>query len=123
MLDEVVTDFIQAISCEATRVAHHAGRQKVKFDDFQFAMRRNPRFMGKIQETFDKKKAIESARKGFDVDEQLVIRDAENEERHQVPKDGPPRGTKRARPVEEELDEADDDLDAEADIGTAAKKR
>ena len=121
VLDEMVTDFIQAISCEATRVAHHAGRQKVKFDDFQFAMRRNPRFMGKIQETFDKKKAIESARKGFDVDEQLVMRDAENDEK-QITKDGP-RGSKRQRAEEEELDEGDDDLDADADIGTAAKKR
>ncbi len=121
VLDEIVTDFMQGISFEATRVAHHAGRQKVKFDDFQFAMRKNPRFMGKIQETFEKKKTIENLRKGFDVDEQMVMRDAETDEKH-VDKDAP-RGTKRARPAEEELGEGDDDLDAEADIGTASKKR
>ncbi|KAK3988164.1 transcription initiation factor IID, 18kD subunit-domain-containing protein [Cladorrhinum sp. PSN332] len=80
VLDEVLTDFIQGVSFEATRAAHHAGRQKVKFEDFEFAMRRNPRFMGKIQEVFEKKKEIEAARKNFNIEDQLT-KDTEKEEK------------------------------------------
>ncbi|KAM7217169.1 Transcription initiation factor IID, 18kD subunit domain containing protein, partial [Rhypophila decipiens] len=72
VLDEIATDFIQGISFEATRAAHHAGRQKVKFEDFEFAMRRNPAYMGKIQEVFEKKKEIENARKNFSIEDQLA---------------------------------------------------
>ncbi|VBB83647.1 Putative Transcription initiation factor TFIID subunit 13 [Podospora comata] len=83
LLDEVLTDFIQGVSFEATRAAHHAGRQKVKFEDFEFAMRRNPRFMGKIQEVFEKKKEIEAARKNFNIEDQWM-KDAEREEKEKA---------------------------------------
>jgi transcription initiation factor TFIID subunit 13 len=117
------------VSFEATRAAHHAGRQKVKFEDFEFAMRRNPRFMGKIQEVFEKKKEIEAARKNFNIDDQLM-KDADREEKQaekQADKSSQAGkgGTKRtARQVEEEeLDEGDDDLDVDGEIGPAPKKR
>ncbi|CCC13934.1 hypothetical protein SMACR_08443 [Sordaria macrospora] len=162
VLDELITDFIQGVGFEATRAAHHAGRQKVKFEDFEFAMRRNPRFMGKIQEVFEKKKEIEAARKNFNIEDQLM-KDADKEEKEKEKKGdkgdkekggdkdkgekgekggkeggdkakGPGSsvsgsGTKRKRQQQsdmledEELDELDDDLDAEADIGTASKRR
>ena len=152
MLDELITDFIQGVGFEATRAAHHAGRQKVKFEDFEFAMRRNPRFMGKIQEVFEKKKEIEAARKNFNIEDQLMKdADKEEKEKEKTGKGGDKdkgggekgdksgekggggekkgAGTKRKRQQQsdmledEELDELDDDLDAEADIGTASKKR
>lgn len=129
VLDEVVTDFIQGVSFEATRAAHHAGRQKVKFEDFEFAMRRNPRFMGKIQEVFEKKKEIEAARKNFNYEDQFV-KDAGREEKQaekQTEKGSAAgsRGTKRSRQMvgEEDLDDMDDDLDVDADVGTAPKRR
>jgi transcription initiation factor TFIID subunit 13 len=119
VLDEMVTDFIQSVSFDATRAAHHSGRQKVKFEDFEFAMRRNSRFVGKIHETFEKKKDIESAKKIFD--ESVMMRDTDRDEK-QAEK-ATMRGTKRPRPAEEELGGGDDDVDAEADIGTAPKRR
>ncbi|KAK1774859.1 transcription initiation factor IID, 18kD subunit-domain-containing protein [Copromyces sp. CBS 386.78] len=136
VLDELITDFIQGVGFEATRAAHHAGRQKVKFEDFEFAMRRNPRFMGKIQEVFEKKKEIEAARKNFNIEDQLM-KDADKEEKEKEKKggdkgdkggkDGGDKGRKRQQQSDmledEELDELDDDLEAEADIGTAAKRR
>ncbi|EGO57029.1 hypothetical protein NEUTE1DRAFT_84688 [Neurospora tetrasperma FGSC 2508] len=167
VLDELITDFIQGVGFEATRAAHHAGRQKVKFEDFEFAMRRNPRFMGKIQEVFEKKKEIEAARKNFNIEDQLM-KDADKEEKEKEKKGtdkgdkekgekekekgekggekggekekgpgstvsgsgsglGSGGGTKRKRQQsvleDEELDELDDDLEAEADIGTATKRR
>ncbi|KAK1826334.1 transcription initiation factor IID, 18kD subunit-domain-containing protein [Podospora conica] len=125
VLDEVLTDFIQGVSFEATRAAHHAGRQKVKFEDFEFAMRRNPRFMGKIQEVFEKKKEIEAARKILNVEDQLM-KDADREEKKAEKKGSAAgsRGRKRSRQMvgEEDLDEGDDDLDVDADVGTAPKR-
>lgn len=123
VLDEIVTDFIQGVSFEATRAAHHAGRQKVKFEDFEFAMRRNPKFMGKIQEVFEKKKEIEAARKNFNFEDQL-FKDADKEEKIAEKKESQAesRGPKK-RAREEELDEGDDDIDVDADVGAVLKKR
>ncbi|KAK3944533.1 transcription initiation factor TFIID subunit 13 [Diplogelasinospora grovesii] len=145
VLDEIVTDFIQGVSFEATRAAHHAGRQKVKFEDFEFAIRRNPRFVGKIQEVFEKKKDIDSARKVLDIEAQLMkdanaeAKDIEKDEKKSSKKDknrdrdrddggggsgstvsGATRGTKRQRVEElneEELDEGDDDPELLAELG------
>ncbi|KAK3314734.1 transcription initiation factor IID [Apodospora peruviana] len=153
VLDEIATDFIQGVAFEATRAAHHAGRQKVKFEDFEFAMRRNPRYMGKIQEVFEKKREIENARKNFSIEDQIVRDEknaekvaeklAEKAERRQSKKrnaeDMLTKGEEREDVVRREsregleggvegrgdnelLDEADDDPDAEADIGTASQQ-
>lgn len=126
VLDEILTEFIQGVSFEATRAAQHAGRQKVKFEDFEFAMRRNPFYMGKIQEVFEKKKEIEAARKNFSIEDQLM-KDADKEEkaaekeREKAARKGGARS--QARAAEEELDEGDDDAEADADVGSMAKKR
>ncbi|KAK4122847.1 hypothetical protein N657DRAFT_646604 [Parathielavia appendiculata] len=120
---------MSGVSFEATRAAQHAGRQKVKFEDFEFAMRRNPHYMGKIQEMFEKKKEIEAARKGFNIEDQLM-KDADKEEKA-AEKDREKGASKRGRKAlssqmqvgEEDLDEADDDLDMEMDEGSAARRR
>ncbi|KAL2131472.1 hypothetical protein VTI74DRAFT_4983 [Chaetomium olivicolor] len=117
VLDEILTEFIQGVSFEATRAAQHAGRQKVKFEDFEFAMRRNPFYMGKIQEVFEKKKEIEAARKGFSIEDQLM-KDADKEEKA-AEKEREKGSGKRGRPKavaarqigEEDLEGEEDDLD------------
>jgi transcription initiation factor TFIID subunit 13 len=128
VLDEILTEFIQGVSFEATRAAQHAGRQKVKFEDFEFAMRRNPTYMGKIQEVFEKKKEIEAARKNFSIEDQLM-KDADKEEKA-AEKDkekgvggGGKRGRKSASASqllvgEEDLEDGDDDLE---EVGSAGK--
>jgi transcription initiation factor TFIID subunit 13 len=128
VLDEILTEFIQGVSFEATRAAQHAGRQKVKFEDFEFAMRRNPCYMGKIQEVFEKKKEIEAARKNFSIEDQLM-KDADKEEKAAEKKAARKAGknvaqTPQVRAVEEELlDEGDDDAEAEMDVGSGFKRR
>lgn len=125
VLDEILTEFIQGVSFEATRAAQHAGRQKVKFEDFEFAMRRNPCYMGKIQEVFEKKKEIEAARKNFSIEDQLM-KDADKEEKSAEKKAGKKAGKKgAAAAVEEEelLDEGDDDLEGDADVASAIRRR
>ncbi|KAK3304057.1 transcription initiation factor IID, 18kD subunit-domain-containing protein [Chaetomium strumarium] len=118
VLDEIVTEFIQNVSFEAMRVANHAGRQKVKFEDFEFAMRRNPVYMGKIQETFEKKREIEAARKNFSIEDQLM-KDADKEEKAAEKERGKGAEGKRGRKSvssqmqigEDDLDDVDDDLE------------
>ncbi|KAK4133084.1 hypothetical protein BT67DRAFT_443025 [Trichocladium antarcticum] len=125
VLDEVLTEFIQGVSFEATRAAQHAGRQKVKFEDFEFAMRRNPCYMGKIQEVFEKKKEIEAARKNFSIEDQLM-KDADKEEKAAEKKAARKagKGQARAKAVEEELlGEGDDDAEAEMDVGSGFRRR
>lgn len=117
MLDEVVTEFIQGISFEATRVAQLAGRQKVKYEDFEFAMRRNPTFLGKVQDNFERKKEVDQAKKLFNEDE--FGADAAGEggpsKRGRKPKNKTEDGTQPngAEAADEELGEADDDIEAE----------
>ncbi|KAK4034118.1 transcription initiation factor IID, 18kD subunit-domain-containing protein [Parachaetomium inaequale] len=128
VLDEILTEFIQGVSFEATRAAQHAGRQKVKFEDFEFAMRRNPDYMGKIQEMFEKKKEIEAARKGFNIEDQLM-KDADKEEKA-AEKDRDKGVSKRGRKAmarmqigEEDLEDGDDDLEMELLDGGSAGRR
>jgi transcription initiation factor TFIID subunit 13 len=124
VLDEMVTDFIQGLSFEAVRAAQYAGRQKVKFEDFEFAMRKNPSFLGKVQETFQRKAEIDAARKTIDANDDQIIRDAEKAEKAAAKAAAAAAAAGRGRPSknvlaaqkdEEELGEEDDDADAEAD--------
>ncbi|KAK1765529.1 transcription initiation factor IID, 18kD subunit-domain-containing protein [Phialemonium atrogriseum] len=117
VLDEITTDFIQGVSFEATRAAQHAGRQKLKFEDFEFAMRKNSLYMGKVQEVFEKKREIERARNIIN-DEDQILRDANRAEKVALRSERRAAKTAQAR-QEEELGEADDDADAEAEtLGT-----
>lgn len=108
-LDEVVTDFMQSIAFEAARAAHYSGRQKIKYEDFEFAFRKNPAYLGKVQEVFEKQKEIKKARELIKDGEDDIMKDAADEEKRRE-KVAP--GDSRA---DEELGEADDDADAEAD--------
>ncbi|KAG6021962.1 hypothetical protein E4U41_002353 [Claviceps citrina] len=128
VLDEILTDFMQSIAFEATRAAHYSGRQKIKYEDFEFAFRRNPAFLGKVQEVFEKQREIKKAREILRDGEDEIMRDAAEEEKRRekdglsVVGPGPgPRPRAAAKRLEEELGEADDDAEAEADA--LGKKR
>lgn len=119
VLDEILTDFMQSIAFEAARGAHYSGRQKIKYEDFEFAFRKNPAYLGKVQEVFEKQKEIKKAREILRDGEDDVMKEAVEEEKRKAKADGsaalavPARA--RAVAADEELGEADDDLDAEAD--------
>lgn len=125
VLDEILTDFVQGVAFEANRAAHHAGRQKIKAEDFQFAFRKNPAFLGKIQEVLEKKADIDSARKIFKDTEQEFSKEVlekvvGEDEGREGSKSGKGTGRGRGRPkkavAEEVLGEGDDDAEAEADV-------
>ncbi|KAH7367310.1 transcription initiation factor IID, 18kD subunit-domain-containing protein [Plectosphaerella cucumerina] len=73
VLDEIVTEFIQGAAFEAARNASYAGRQKIKWEDFEFAFRKNPAFLGKVQEVFQKKNEIDTAKKIFTKDDEATL--------------------------------------------------
>lgn len=114
---------MQSIAFEAARAAQYSGRQKIKYEDFEFAFRKNPAFLGKVQEVFEKQKEIKKAREILRDAEDDIMKDAAEEEKKRDKADGmggggaPAAGGSGSRPVnkEEELGEADDDADAEAD--------
>ncbi|GAB0133826.1 hypothetical protein EsDP_00002220 [Epichloe bromicola] len=128
VLDEILTDFMQSIAFEATRAAHYSGRQKIKYEDFEFAFRKNPAFLGKVQEVFEKQKEIKKAREILRDGEDEIMKDAADEEKKKekegvagaVAGAGAGAGA-TAKRAEEELGEADDDAEAEADA--LGKKR
>ena len=74
VLDELLTDFITELCFEAHRSAQLAGRQKIKPDDIKFACRKNPEYLGKINETFNKKSEIEQARKLVDQNDDKITK-------------------------------------------------
>lgn len=127
VLDEILTEFIQGVSFEAARVAQLAGRQKVKYEDFQFAMRKNPVFLGKAAENKELREILEKQRKTF-TEEQFMTDDSTPGGGTAAGGSGPGRGRKRAAPTgdgeptnsqangstnggldEEELGDADDE--------------
>lgn len=52
VLDEITTDFIIETCHAASAAATYAGRQKVKNEDFLFAIRKNETMLGRTQELF-----------------------------------------------------------------------
>lgn len=108
-------------------MAQMAGRQKVKYEDFQFAMRKNPVFLGKAAENKELREILEKQRKTF-TEEQFMTDDptpgggtaaggsASGKGRKRnaptgdaEPTNGQANGGANGAMDEEELGEADDD--------------
>ncbi|GFP54076.1 hypothetical protein ACSS6W_001732 [Trichoderma asperelloides] len=115
VLDEILTDFMQSIAFEANRAANYSGRQKIKYEDFEFAFRKNPSFLGKVQEVFEKQKEIKKAREILRDGEDEIMKDAAEEEKKKEKDKEKEKEKPKANRAEEELGEADDDAEAEAD--------
>ncbi|KAI2617456.1 TFIID-18kDa-domain-containing protein [Hypoxylon sp. NC1633] len=75
LMDAITTEFLEGICFEASRAAQLAGRQKLKFDDFEFALHRNPRYLGRVRVMMEKRKRINLLRKTFTQEDDTVIKD------------------------------------------------
>lgn len=118
VLDEILTDFMQSIAFEAARAAHYSGRQKIKYSDFEFSFRKNPMYLGKLQEVFEKQDEIKKIRALVKDNDGDIMKEALEEEKR-VEKEK--RGKGSVAKGEEELGEGDDD--AEAEVDALGKKR
>jgi transcription initiation factor TFIID subunit 13 len=72
VLDEIVTDFILEMCHEAAAYASYARRQKIKVDDFRFALRHDPHKLGRVQQLLQMDRELKDARKIFDHDDDQV---------------------------------------------------
>lgn len=113
VMDEILTEFVEGICFEASRHATVAGRQKLKFDDFEYALRRQPEYLGKIRAMFDKRKEIKEMRKAFQPDDDAVMKE-QNEQNKKK------RGPGAPADAEEELLIDDDD---DPDIADAIRNK
>ncbi|KAI1388481.1 TFIID-18kDa-domain-containing protein [Hypoxylon trugodes] len=75
VLDEIVTEFLEGVCFEASRHAQVAGRQKLKFDDFEFALRRNPQYLGRVKSMIEKRQRIKEMRKTFDQEDDALAKE------------------------------------------------
>ncbi|KAI2718461.1 hypothetical protein DTO013E5_8119 [Penicillium roqueforti] len=76
VLDEIVTDFVLELCHGAAQVAHHARRQKIKVEDFRFALRRDQNKLGRVQELLRMERELKEARKAFDQNDDQVAKEA-----------------------------------------------
>lgn len=63
VLDEIVTDFVIETCHTAARSATYSNRQKIKVDDFKFAVRRSDAMLGRLQERAAVAAQIEKSRR------------------------------------------------------------
>ena len=69
ILDEITTDYILETCHTAAKSAEVSGRQKIKVDDFKFAIRKDEVATGRVKELFQMEKHLKESRKQFDTDE------------------------------------------------------
>lgn len=72
VLDEIVTDFILEMCHGAAQYASYSRRQKIKVDDFRFALRRDPNKLGRVQELLRMERELKEARKAFDQNDDQI---------------------------------------------------
>ncbi|KAE8136199.1 putative transcription initiation factor TFIID subunit 13 [Aspergillus pseudotamarii] len=82
VLDEIVTDFVLEMCHGAAQYAAYSRRQKIKVDDFRFALRRDPNKLGRVQELLRMERELKEARKAFDQNDDQVgnLKDASKKE-------------------------------------------
>ncbi|CAN6664228.1 transcription initiation factor TFIID subunit 13 [Trichomonascus vanleenenianus] len=68
-LEDILQEYIINTCHEAYRVAKTSNRQKIKVDDFKFALRRDSRKLGRVEELLMMQREINEARKTFDNSE------------------------------------------------------
>ncbi|PYH95829.1 TFIID-18kDa-domain-containing protein [Aspergillus ellipticus CBS 707.79] len=72
VLDEIVTDFVLEMCHGAAQYASYSRRQKIKVDDFRFALRRDANKLGRVQELLRMERELKEARKAFDQNDDQV---------------------------------------------------
>ncbi|KAK9460369.1 transcription initiation factor IID, 18kD subunit-domain-containing protein [Lipomyces oligophaga] len=69
ILEDILEEYIIDLCHEAARMARSSNRNKVKVEDFKFALRNDYRKLGRIDELHRLSKLIRDARKTFDDSE------------------------------------------------------
>ena len=67
-LNDILTDFVVSTTLAAARTAAYSRRQKVKADDFKWALRGDGRLLGRALEHLWREKSLKDERKVVDVE-------------------------------------------------------
>ena len=113
-LDDALVDFLTDLSHNSLMYARLHGRNKVKMDDFSFALRQDPMKLGRIEYIVKLSQRIEQARKMYD--EKNLAQQAMREQVEPVVKKKRGRKKKsellelrRQEQEEQEREDSDDD--------------
>lgn len=79
VLEDILQDYIVSVCHEAFRMAMTANRQKIKVDDFKFAIRNDYKKLGRVDELLVMQREIAEARKTFDNSEGKSLSKAYNQ--------------------------------------------
>lgn len=104
VLEDILQEYIVNMCHEAFRVACVANRQKIKVDDFKFALRNDPRKLGRVEELLILQREIAEARKTFDNSEGKSLSKSFVEKQEKKKK-------KAEKDEKDEKDDKDDDKD------------
>ncbi|MCJ1243456.1 Transcription initiation factor TFIID subunit 13 [Trapelia coarctata] len=116
ILDEIVTDFIIETCHQAGRSASYSNRQKIKVDDFKFAIRGNEAMLGRVQELLGMDRELKEARKQFDIPEgKAGLEKGKVGERGRGRGRGRPRGSGREKAKGGEGGGEEDKMDEEGE--------
>jgi transcription initiation factor TFIID subunit 13 len=63
VLDEIVTDFIIETCHNAVAIASYSGRTKLKLEDFQWVIRKDPTNLGRVKAKFEAKRQLDKDKK------------------------------------------------------------
>lgn len=69
VMEDILEEYITRVCYEAQKIARAGNRQKLKVEDFKFALRNDPRKLGRVEELLRLQKEIDQARKTFDNSE------------------------------------------------------
>ncbi|KAF1988126.1 TFIID-18kDa-domain-containing protein [Aulographum hederae CBS 113979] len=106
-LDAIVTDFIIEVCHSAAECATYSRRQKIKVDDFRWALRKDSVKYSRAMELIQKEKVMKEARRAFNTDkEQAETLKAEQREEKAKQRLA---AKKRKKGIEEEDEDEDED--------------
>ena len=90
--------FVIETSHAAALHASYSRRTKIKVDDFKFAIRKDPKKLGRVVELLNKEKLLKSARQGFDFNEGKLRKEAQKDEKDKDKDDRNPKKRKERDP-------------------------
>lgn len=106
-LDELVSGYLVDVCSSAFRAAQNCQRNKLKLEDFRFAVRHDPIKLGRGEELIATNKLIADAKKQFNGSDSTTLKRYKDEEGNDIEGEGEGEG---------EDEDEDEDEDAEDDV-------
>lgn len=82
-LQDILEEYLTDICHETYRIARSGKRAKIKIDDIKFALRNDPRVLGRVEELLVLQKSISDARKQYDTSEGKLKSEMEKAEKQE----------------------------------------